>query len=122
MFDVVAIFIGLVIFLLIGLACWRAGIALVLFLNTMRNHWTGVDVRTFLNEATERAIRITEQEFGHKHSVDEKKRLTFAEGVLNDVIREAGLDVSKFNVKGLLQAKIQEKGFYWGEKAKEEKE
>ena len=46
--------------------------------------------------------------------------MTFAEGVLNDVIRETGLNVTKFNVKGLLQAKLQEKGFNWSEKAKGE--
>jgi len=83
---------------------------LFLYLATLRNHWMGVDTNEFVERATERVLRITEEEFGKKHSIDDTKKLTFAEGMLNDVLREAGFNVTKFNIKGLLQAKKQEKG------------
>ena len=84
-----------------------------LFLETLRNHFIGVDVRAFLNTSTEKAIRFTESEFGHRKTTEFNKKLTFAEGILNDLIREAGLDIKKFNVKGLVQSKLQEIGMDW---------
>ncbi len=80
------------------------------YIATLRNHWIGVDTNDFVERATERVLRIVEEEFGKKHDVQEAKKMTFAEGMLNDVLREAGFDVMKFNIKGLLQAKKQEKG------------
>lgn len=77
---------------------------------TLRNHWIGIDTNDFIERATERVLRIVEEEFGKKHDVQEEKKMTYAEGMLNDVLREAGFDVTKFNIKGLLQAKKQEKG------------
>lgn len=77
---------------------------------TLRNHWIGIDTNNFIERATERVLRIVEEELGKKHDVQEEKRMTYAEGMLNDVLREAGFDVTKFNIKGLLQAKKQEKG------------
>ncbi|GAI17792.1 unnamed protein product [marine sediment metagenome] len=113
--------VGGVLGVILFFAILKALNLLTLYLGVARNHLSGVDVRSFLDFSTERAIRVTEAEFGHKHTADEKKKLVFAEGVLNDVIREAGLDVKKFNVKGLVQAKLQEIGMCWSgeDKARE---
>lgn len=81
-----------------------------IYVKTQQNHLKGQDVKEYIETATERVLRIVEEEFGKKHTVDEAKKMTFAEGMLNDVLREAGFDVTKFNIKGLLQAKKQEKG------------
>jgi 23S rRNA G2445 N2-methylase RlmL len=95
----------------------RVGRALIQHLDTLRNHITGQDIREFISFSTERAIRVTESEHSHTKTSAFKKKITFAEGILNDVIREAGVDVSKFNVKGLIQAKLQEIGMDWSKKA-----
>jgi hypothetical protein len=110
MFHIIAGSIGLFFCGVLLLWLIRVLELLTMYLATIRNHWMGTDTNDFVERATERVLRIVEEEYGKKHTPEEAKRMTFAEGMLNDVLREMGLDVTKFNVKGLLQAKKQEKG------------
>ena len=106
MFDLIAVIV-LALFVVLLVKPLRA---LTSFLKVKQEDIRGKSVKDFIETSTERVLRITEEQFGKKNSIDDVKKLTFAEGILNDVLREAGFDVTKFNIKGLLQAKKQEKG------------
>jgi len=65
-------------------------------------------LRQVLNEATERAVRLIEEQGISKPDISAKKRIDAAKNILNDVLREMGFDSTKFNTQGLIEAKRHE--------------
>lgn len=65
-------------------------------------------LRQMLNEATERAVRLIEEQGIVKPDISAKKRIDASKNILNDTIREMGLEVTKFNTQGLIEAKRHE--------------
>lgn len=109
MFCMIKDIVLLIVVLVLGFCAYKLFNALFLYIHTLRNHWVGIDTNDFVERSVERVLRVAYEKFEKKHSINEEKKMTYAEGMLNDVLREAGFDVKKFNVKGLLEAKKQEK-------------
>lgn len=61
-----------------------------------------------LDESTEKAVRLIEEQGITNKDINAKKRIEASQNILNDVLRERGLDVTKFMTKGLIEAKRHE--------------
>jgi len=78
------------------------------YLFVQKRYLDGNMLRQILNEAADRAVRIIEEEGITKPDQDARKRIDASMNILNDVIREMGLDPTKFNTKGLIESKRHE--------------